>query len=114
MAVANLLGRHGDGRLDLDLRVDHGLSHGLVYARHNLVQLELKSTTVVLLAKIVHVFFIVYVIDLDLEMLRLLKVILDSHLGDPMGREVIVDNLSLAKLTPHITLLLVENEEWIR
>ena len=78
------------------------------------MELELKSTAVVLLGQIIDVAVIVDVVDLYLESLTLLKVILDLHLGDPLRREVVMDDFCLTKLAPHIALLLVENQEWVR
>ena len=86
----------------------------MVDAGDDLVELEFNATAKVLLREIVDVAVIVDVVDLDLKSLTLLKVILDGHFGDPLWRQVIVNDFSLSQLGPHVALLLVHDQERVR
>ena len=86
----------------------------MVDAGDDLVELEFNATAKVLLREIMNVAVIVDVVNLDLKSLTLLKVILDGHFGDPLWRQVIVNDFSLSQLGPQVALLLVQYQERVR
>ena len=54
---------------------------------------------------------VVRVVDLDLEDLLLLKVEIDQNFGDELRVKVVVDDLRLADLLPHVSRLLEQDTE---
>lgn len=69
------------------------------------MQGELQVSKRVLLACVLDLFFIVDVVDFQSENVVFLKIVLDRNLSDPLRRQVIVNNLSLADFLPDIILL---------
>lgn len=112
------LGGHLFG-MDLDtarsgmLHVVERFCHLLVNSRHDLMQSELQLTDKVMSREVLEVFVIVAVEDLDFEPLLLLKVEINSDLGDPLRIKVVIYDLGLSDLLPHITGLPEEDAERI-
>lgn len=69
------------------------------------MQGELQVSKRVLLACVLGLFIIVDVVDFQSENVVFLKIVLDRNLSDPLRRQVIVNNLSLADFLPDIILL---------
>jgi len=69
------------------------------------VQGELQVSKRVLPACVLGLFIIVDVVDFQFENVVFLKIVLDRNLSDPLRRQVIVNNLSLADFLPNIILL---------
>lgn len=69
------------------------------------MQGELQVSKRVLPACVLGLFIIVDVVDFQFENVVFLKIVLDRNLSDPLRRQVIVNNLSLADFLPNIILL---------
>lgn len=79
------------------------------------MQLELKSANEIMGTQILSLLTVVVrVVNFDLVLLRLLEVEVDEDFLDKLRVESVVNDLSLSQLLPHIALLLVHDDKWIR
>ena len=69
------------------------------------MHLKLESTDEIVRVQILRL-VVIGIVDLDLEHLLLLKVEIDHGFSDELWVEVVVDDLRLADLLPHVSRLL--------
>lgn len=86
-----------------------GTLKGLIFCRNNLVKLELKATNIVVLVESIKVGFIINVEHINLVVFGDFKIVLHVELFDPLWVEIIVNDLSHAKLLPSFAILFVKN-----
>lgn len=92
------------------LLIDQGFRHNLISCRNDLVHLKLESTDEIVRVQILRL-VVIGIVDLDLEHLLLLKVEINQGFSDELWVEVVVDDLRLANLLPHVSRLLEQDTE---
>lgn len=75
---------------------------------------KLKATDKVVVGKSSHVDQVVNVVDLNLEVLALLKVVLNVEAFDPLGREVVTNDFSHSNFVPLGARLFVKYHHSVR
>ena len=82
----------------------------MVSRRDDLVHLKLESTDEIVRAQIPRL-VVIGIVDLNLEHLLLLKMEIDHGFGDELRVEIVVNDLCLADLLPHVSRLLEQDAE---
>ena len=92
------------------LLIDQGFRHNLVSRSNDLVHLKLESTDEIVRVQILRL-VVIGIVDLNLEHLLLLEVEINQGFSDELWVEVVVDDLRLANLLPHVSRLLEQDTE---
>jgi hypothetical protein len=76
-------------------RIHERSSHFLISGSDDLVQFKLNSANEIVDVQIIDLLVVIYIVYVNLEFLLFLKVILTGYGLDPVGVQIIVDDLSL-------------------
>lgn len=80
------------------------LNQSLVRRGDNLVHGKLYLADKVVASVVSQIALIIDIVDDDSVVFSLLKVILDLETFDPLGSQAVPDDLSLAELSPHVSV----------